>query len=134
MEGQVEAEKMAKCGRKECIFLAVNNLIESMKKEIIGAQNIPYHEQLVVAEIYYITASTLAEACRRFLKVEMENCEEREKRRDPTATVDTFILLKQLKDDGLVTENYEKELFDTLLKMSPEIEQQVMKDRKTGIL
>jgi hypothetical protein len=134
MEEQTGVVKSAKCGNKECVFLAVNNLIENMKKEIVSSQNIPYHEQLVVAEIYYITASTLAEACRRFLRVEMKNCEDGEKRREPTATMDTFILLKQLKDDGLLTEAYEKELFDALVKMSPELEQKVMKDRETGIL
>jgi len=124
----------AKCGRHECIFRSVNNMIESMKKEIMSSQNVPYHEQLVVAEIYYITVSTLSEACRKFFKVDLANCDENEKHRSPTVTVDTFILLKQLKDDGLVSEAYEKELFDVLIKMSPELEQQVMKDRGSGIL
>jgi len=133
MEEQIKID-CARCGRDECVFRSVNNMINNMKRDIMGSQNVPYHEQIVVAEIYYITVSTLAEACRRFFKVELKNCDENEKHRNPTVTLDTFILLKQLKDDGLLSEEYGNELFDVLIKMSPELEQQVRKDRESGIL
>jgi len=131
---EVKVWQCAKCGRQECVFHSVNNMIENMKREIINSQNVPYHEQLVVADIYYIVASTLAEACRKNFKVDLANCDENEKHKNATVTMDTFILLKQLKDDGLLGEEYEKLLFDVLVKMSPELEQQVKKDRESGIL
>lgn len=128
------SEEILPCGRTECIFKAVEGMVEKMKEGIVAKQNIQYPEQVVVAGIYDLTASTLAEACRRGFKVRLENCIESEKHKDGKVTVDTFILLKQLKEDGLVAEEYESNLFNSLLEIEPEIKEQVEKDRELGIL
>jgi len=125
---------MLPCGRTECIFKAVEGMVEKMKEEIATRQNIQYPEQIVVAGIYNLTASTLAEACRRGFKVRPENCIESEKHKEGQVTLDTFILLKQLKEDGLVAAEYEDKLFNSLLEMEPGIKDQVEKDRELGIL
>lgn len=122
------------CGRTECIFKAVEGMVEKMKEEIAAKQNIQYPEQIVVAGIYNLTASTLAEACRRWFKVRLENCIESEEHKEGQVSLDTFILLKQLKEDNLVTTEYEDKLFNSLLEMEPGIKDQVEKDRELGIL
>jgi len=122
------------CGRNECVFVSIQKLIERMKEEVIKRQNIAYPEQIVVAEIYNITASTLAEACRRRFKVKLENCLEKEKHRKAQVSMDTFILLKTIEDDGLISKEYKEELFDSLVEMEPSFKEKVEKDRKIGIL
>ena len=122
------------CGRDECIFKAVETMIEKMKDEVAKKQNIPYPEQIVVAEIYNVTASTLAEACRRKFKIKLKDCVESEKHRKDKVSLDTFILLKQLEEDGLVSSEYAAELFDSLVKIKPEMKEKVEKDREMGIL
>jgi len=69
------------CGRRECAFKAVEQMVEGMKEEVVAKQNVQYSEQIVVAGIYDLTASTLAEACRKGFKVRLENCVEKEKHR-----------------------------------------------------
>lgn len=122
------------CGRTECVFKAILEMIEKMKNEIVEKQNVAYSEQIVVAEIYNITASTLAEACRKSFQIQLDNCLEKEKHKDPQISMDTFILLKTITDDGLITEEYKQKLFDALSQLNPDLKQQVEKDRETGIL
>ena len=121
------------CGRTECVFKAVQEMIEKMKGEIVSKQNIGYPEQIVVADIYNITASTLAEACRVNFKISLENCVEKEKHKKAEVTMDTFILLKTVNDDGLINEEYKNNLFDALVKINPSLKEQVEKDRDLGI-
>jgi hypothetical protein len=121
------------CGRTECIFKAVENMINRMKEEIVRTQNITYPEQIRVAEIYNVVASTLAEACRKNFKIQLENCAEKEKHRPAQISMDTFILLKTIVDDELITEEYKEQILEMLLKMSPELKEKVEKDRALGI-
>lgn len=121
------------CGRIECIFKAVKDMIEKMKEEIVKTQNIAYPEQLTVAEIYNITASTLAEACRKNFKIDLENCVEKENHKDSKVSMDTFILLKTMVDDGLINEEYKNKIFEMLLKINPDLKEKVEKDKALGI-
>lgn len=120
------------CGRTECVFKAIEEMIAKMREDIAKKQNIAYTEQIVVAEIYNVTASTLAEACRKKFDVEPSNCIDKEHKSQ--VSMDTFILLKTIKDDGLISEEYKNDLFDMLLKMGPELEERVKKDKESGIL
>ena len=121
------------CGRTECIFKAVENMIKKMKEEIIKTQNIAYPEQLTVAGIYNVTASTLAEACRKNFNIALDNCVEKENHKDIQVSVDTFILLKTMLDDGLINEEYKNKIFEMLLKMNPDLKEKVEKDKALGI-
>lgn len=125
---------MAKCGREECVFEAISRMIEKMKKEIAERQNIAYPEQIVVAEIYYLTASTLAEACRRVFKISLENCEEAKEHREAEVSMDTFILLKTLSEEGWISKEYKEKLLEMLLRMKPSLRAKVEADRKLGLL
>lgn len=127
-------DDMLPCGRTKCIFRAVQGMVEKMKEEIVQKQNVAYPEQMVVADIYNITASTLAEACRRNFKIDLENCLEKEKHKKAEVSMDTFILLKTMADDGLIDEEYKNSLFDALLKINPDLKEQAEKDRELGIL
>ena len=126
--------KQLPCGRTECVFQAVENMIEKMKEEVAAKQNVQYSEQIVVAGIYGLTASTLAEACRRGFNIRLNNCLEKEKHMKGKVSLDTFILLKQLKDDKLVTAEYGEKLFGFLVEMKPELKEKVEQDRELGIL
>jgi hypothetical protein len=125
---------MLPCKREECVFKAIHQLIEKMKEDIIKKQNVAYPEQVVVAEIYNITASTLAEACRKAFGIELENCLEKENHREANVSMDTFILLKTIADDKLITEEYKEKLFNSLLEIKPELKEKVEKDKELGIL
>ena len=120
------------CGRSECIFKAVEKVIKEMKKEVSVLKKIPL-EEIEIAKIYYVVASTLAEACKKSFKIKPENCLDVEKYK-PFVSLDTFILLSRLKEDELISEDYEKEIFNTLLEMNPEIRKFVENDRKRGLL
>jgi argininosuccinate lyase len=48
--------------------------------------------------------------------------------------MDAFILLKQLKDDGLISEEYYEKLFEGLIKIKPELEAQIREDRAKGLI
>lgn len=120
--------------KNECVFLAVQEMIKRMKEEIARVQNVEYPEQIVVAKIYELTANTLAKACRNHYKKKLENCSVENDIKNFDITMDTFILLKQLKDDNLISEEYADILFDSLLEMKPEIKEQVMRDKERGLL
>ena len=134
MEESITEMKQLPCGRTECVFKAVEQMVEGMKREVTAKQNVQYSEQVVVAGIYSLTASTLAEACRRGFKVRLNNCVESEKHKKGKVSLDTFILLKQLKDDKFITPEYGDNLFKFLIEMKPEIKEKVEKDRELGIL
>jgi hypothetical protein len=119
---------------EECVYKAVQEMIKRMKEEIAKTQNVQYSEQIVVAEIYNIVANNLAEACRVFNKGKKENCTAPDKLKKTEITLDTFILLKQLKEDKMISEEYSEQLFETLLKINPAIKEQVEKDRAVGLI
>lgn len=123
-----------RCGREECIFKAIKDMIQRMKEDIAKTQNIAYPEQIVVADIYKITASSLAEACRKSFGINLENCEEFEEHREPNITLDTFILLKTLEEENLISSEYKERLFEMLLKIKPELKERIEKDRESGLI
>lgn len=120
------------CERTECIFKSIENMIKKMKEEVAAKQSIAHPEQIAVAEIYYVVANTLAEACMRMNKEELEGCVAKEKKAD--VSMDTFILLSRLKEDGLVSEQYAEELFEALIKMKPELEEKIREDKSKGLI
>jgi hypothetical protein len=120
------------CERTECVFKSIENMINKMKEEVAARQSIIHPEQIRVAEIYYITAKTLAEACRRMNKKSIEECVVKEKNFD--VSMDTFILLSRMKEDGYISEEYAEKLFESLIKMKPEIEEKVREDRAKGLI
>ncbi|MEM7821240.1 MAG: hypothetical protein QXX38_00255 [Candidatus Aenigmatarchaeota archaeon] len=120
------------CGRKECVFSSIEEMIKKMKEEVARKQNIVFPEQIVVAEIYNINASTLAEACRRRFKIFSEKCIVKDRRIN--VNIDTFIFLKTIEEEGIISKEYKNELFESLLEMRPEIKEIVKKDKELGIL
>jgi hypothetical protein len=118
---------------EDCALKAVQNMIARMKEEIAKSQNIPYPEQIVVAEIYNVVARILCEACKRE-NARKEDCKPEEMKKSDELTMDAFILLKQLKDDGLISEEYYEKLFEGLIKIKPELEAQVREDRAKGLI
>ena len=122
------------CGREECIYKAIESMIEKMKEEIKKTQNIEYEEQLVVAQIYYVTAAILAEACRRNFRVRHEECEPSSKFEKNKISLDVFIMLNQLQEDGLISEEYKNQLVDALVKIKPSLKSTVEEDRNKGLI
>jgi hypothetical protein len=118
--------------KKECAYKAVMGMIQKMKEDVAKRQSIAYPEQIEIAKIYYIVANTLAEACKLSHGKKLDHCEAKDGETD--ISYDTFILLKQLKEDGYISEDYANKLFDSLVKMKPELKEIVEKDRKTGLL
>lgn len=129
---------MRLCGRSdsggECVGLAVHRMMDGMKKEVAERQNIAYSDQIVVAKIYDITAAILSEACRRNLGVDKQDCEPSEHFNSEHLTLDTFILLNQMKEDGIISEEYKQILFDALIKIKPELKKKVEEDRSLGLI
>ncbi len=120
------------CERSECIFKSIENMINEMKGDLATKQSIAHPEQIRVAEIYYFVANTLAEACRRMNKEQLENCVVKEKNFD--VNMDTFILLSRLKEDGHISEKNAEDLFESLIKMKPELEVKIREDRSKGLI
>jgi hypothetical protein len=118
----------------ECAYKAIMDMIEKMKEDIAKTQNISYPEQIRVAEIYYVVAHTLSEACRVFHGKKQEHCSAKETDKKIDVSMDTFILLSRLKEDGFISEEYANKLFEGLIKMKPELEAQVRQDREKGLL
>jgi hypothetical protein len=110
------------CGREQCVYKAVQQMIDRMKDDLTKRQSIAYPEQIVVAKIYDITAAILSEACRRNFCVDRKDCEPSNGFEEKQLTMDTFILLNQLKEDGFVTEEQAKLIFESLVKIKPDIE------------
>jgi hypothetical protein len=119
---------------EECVYKSIQEMIERMKQEIARTQNVQYSEQIVVAEIYNIVANNLAEACRVLNKGKKENCSAPEKFKKSEITLDTFILLKQITEEKMISEEYSAQLFETLLKLNPAIKDQVERDRASGLV
>lgn len=120
------------CERTECIFKSIEDMINKMKEEVAAKQSIAHPEQIRVAEIYYVAANTLAEACRRMNEEKLDSCMTKEKNFD--VSMDTFILLSRMKEDGHVSEKYAEELFEALIKMKPELEEKIREDRAKGLI
>ena len=119
--------------KTECVFQAVQKMIEEMKQQVIKAQNIQYPEQVRVADIYNVVANNLAVACRKKYG-KIDNCKAPEDVKNVEITMDTFILLSQLKQDGLISEEYYEDLFESLVKMKPELESRVRADKEKGLV
>ena len=119
---------------EECVYKAIQDMIKRMKEEIARTQNVQYSEQIVVAEIYNIVASNLAEACRVLNKGKKEKCSAPDKLKNAEINLDTFILLRQLREDKMISEEYSEQLFESLLKLNPAIKDQVEKDRASGLI
>lgn len=118
----------------ECVYQAIQEMIKRMKEDIAKTQNVQYSEQIVVAEIYNVVANNLAEACRVFHKGKKQDCAAPDKLKNAEITLDTFILLKQLREDNAISEEYADQLFESLLKINPAIKDQVEKDRASGLI
>ena len=125
---------MKLCGKDECIHKAMQSMVDKMKGDVAERQNIAYNEQIVVAQIYDINAAILAEACRRNLKVKKGNCEPSKQFKLKHLTLDTFILLNQLKEDGFITEEHKQIIFDALVKIKPGIKKLIEEDRTRGLI
>ncbi len=113
---------MKLCGREECVYAAAQNMINKMKEEVVQRQSIVYEGQIVVAKIYDVIASILAEACRRNFAIDRANCEPSNQFHQESLTLDTFILLNQLKEDGFIGEEYKSVIFEALIKIDPEVQ------------
>lgn len=120
---------MQPCGRDECVYKAIDGMINKMKEDVAARQSIVYAEQMVVAKIYDVTAAILAEACRRNFEVARKNCEPSKQFKLKHLSLDTFILLNQLKEEELITDGYKQVIFDALIKIKPEIKKLIKEDR-----
>lgn len=119
--------------KAECVYEAIQKMMADMKEQVARTQNIKYPEQIRVAEIYNVVANNLAVACRtRYGKI--DNCKALADVKNSEITMDTFIMLTQLKQDGLISEEYFNNLFEGLIKMKPELEPQVRADKEKGLL
>ena len=119
----------------ECVHKAIYEMIERMKEEISKTQSIAHPEQIVVAEIYYVAADNLTHACKKCYGGKQDGCGAPDQLKKENVTMDTFILLKQLREDELIGEGYAEDLFQSLLKMSsPELKQTAEADRANGLI
>ncbi len=125
---------MKLCGKDECIHKAMQSMIDKMKGDVAERQAIAYNEQIVVAQIYDINAAILAESCRRNFKVKRGDCEPSKQFKLKHLTLDTFILLNQLKEDGYITEEHKQIIFDALIKIKPETKKLIEGDRAKGLI
>jgi len=120
--------------QNECIHKAIYEMIERMKEEIAKTQTITHPEQIRVAEIYYVAADNMAHACKKCFGGKQDGCAAPDALRKESVTMDTFILLKQLREDGLISEEYAEDLFKALLDMNTAIKATVEADRAKGLI
>jgi len=119
----------------ECVHRAIYEMIQRMKEEIAKTQSVTHPEQIVVAEIYYVAADNLAHACKKCYGGKQDGCGASDVLKKENITMDTFILLKQLREDELINEEYAQDLFQALLKMSsPGLKQTAEADRARGLI
>ena len=118
----------------ECVHKAIYDMIELMKHDIAKTQSVAHPEQISVAGIYYVTAENLAHACRNCYGKKQDACTAPDQLQKENVTMDTFILLKQLREDRLISEEYAEDLFQALLKMKPELKETVEADRAKGLI
>ncbi|MEM5782625.1 MAG: hypothetical protein QXD43_05560 [Candidatus Aenigmatarchaeota archaeon] len=111
----------------------MQEMIKKMKEEISKNQQIPYPEQIVVAKIYDVVSRVLCEACKREYG-KKDDCKPESMNKKDELTMDAFILLKQLKDDGFICEEYYEKLFEGLIKIKPEIEKKAREDKIRGLI
>ncbi len=117
----------------DCAFQAIEEMIKKMKEEVMSRQNISYPEQITVAGIYDVIAENLAEACRRQFG-KLGHCACNKDKLNSDVTMDTFILLKTLREDNLISQQYADALFNELVVMKPELKEVVQKDRERGLV
>lgn len=128
---------MELCGRDkndECVYAAVQSMINKMKEQLAERQSILHTEQIVVAKIYDIAATTLAEACRRNFGVRKAACEPSKQFKLKHLTLDTFILLNQLMEEKFVSEKYKQTVFNALIKVKPEIKKLLKDNIRRGLI
>jgi len=121
-------------GGKECVYLAIRKMVGAMKDEVARTQAVEHPEQIVVARIYDIVAQLLSEACRRNFKMGRQDCDPSAGFKTELVTLDAFILLNQLKEDGYISEEYKRAVFDSLKSVSPEIKKLVEGDAALGLI
>jgi hypothetical protein len=119
---------------EECVYAAFQNMVGKMKADVAERQSIHYNEQIVLAKIYDLSASVLAESCRRRFKIKRADCEPTTEYRKKNLKLDVFILLNQLKEDGHITDEYKQTVFDALIEINPEIEKMVEGGRAKGLI
>jgi len=124
---------MAICGRKECVYEAVEKMIKKMKEKI-SVETGMKEDEIVIAKIYQINANILAEACRKSFKIKNNLCKSLVKERKKNLTLETFILLKELEEEKLISHEYKEKLFNALIKMKPSIKASVEESKKTGMV
>ena len=120
--------------QNECVFKAVQDMLQRMKEDIATRQSILHVDQIRVAEIYNLMSYSLAEACKIHSEKIPEHCTLKDRNKKPEVTIDTFIFLNQLKDDGLISEQYYDNIFESLIKINPDIEKKVREDKSRGFL
>jgi hypothetical protein len=120
---------MKLCGKEDCIYKAIEDMVNKMKEHIAKTQNIPYDDQIVVAKIYDLNTAVLSEACRRESGVAKDDCDPSRQFKLKNLSMDTFILLNQLKEDGFITEERKNTIFNALLKINPDMKEIIEKDR-----
>lgn len=123
-------EKQAE--RKECVFKSMNKMIDEMKEHVARTQKIQYPEQLTVAQIYSVVGNCLAAACKESFGKCEEDCPKNFNKDD--ISMDTFILLSRLKEDGFISVEYADALFESLLRIRPDLKFMVEKDKELGLL
>jgi len=114
----------ATSGRKDCAYKAIKDMIENMKNDIAQKANVP-KDQIVVANIYNIVADTLAEACMKAFGKRLGNCICQSSGKNTSVSMDTFILMNTIFEDGMVTEGYKAKIFEQLIKMNPSLKNKV---------
>jgi len=124
---ELEAEK------KECAYQAIKDLVESMKNDVAQKANIP-KGQIVIADIYNVVADTLAEACKKAFGKKFEHCQCQNPGKNISISMDTFILLKTILEDGKISEEYKARIFEQLIKMNPSLKSKVVQDFESGFL
>lgn len=117
----------------ECIYKAIMDMIEKMKEDIVKTQSLVYPEQIKVAEIYYVIAKVLAKACEKAHGKKPKHCIAPNSKK-VKVTIDAFIMLKQLREEKLISEEYGEKIFKALLKMNPKLRKKVLEDRAKGLL
>ena len=108
----------------DCAFKAIKDMIEGMKSDFAQKANVP-KDQIVVANIYNIVADTLAEACKKAFGKRLGHCHCQNSGQNISVSMDTFILLNTIFEDGMITEGYKAKIFEQLIKMNPSLKNKV---------
>lgn len=110
--------------KKDCAYKAIKDMIENMKNDIAQKANVS-KDQIVVANIYNIVADTLAETCKKAFGKRLEHCHCQNSGKNVSVSMDTFILLNTIFEDGMITEGYKAKIFEQLIKTNPSFRNKV---------